>query len=203
MTPFISVTGPAVPVLLDNVDTDTIIRIERLSTIARKDLGEYAFESLRVSRAGTTTNSPLNLDNFDRAPILLAGANFGCGSSREGAVWAIQSLGIRCVIASSFGDIFFNNCFKNGILPVLLARERIDFLAKNTSAGQSLTVDLVNCTISLAADASPIPFEVNPLQRDMLIAGLDEIEATLSCDSLISAWQQRDQVERPWIWQTN
>ncbi|MEL6228243.1 MAG: 3-isopropylmalate dehydratase small subunit, partial [Pseudomonadota bacterium] len=138
MQPFQIVTGPAIPFRRPNTDTDVIIRIERLSELQRHELGPYAFEALR--RRADQTDDPdcvFNRDVYKGAPILIAGENFGCGSSREGAVWAIAELGIRCIIAPSFADIFYNNCFKNGVLPVKLPQAQVDQLMEHAESGSN------------------------------------------------------------------
>lgn len=142
----------------------------------------------------------LNRPSWRHAPILLTGANFGCGSSREGAVWALMAAGIRCVIAESFGEIFYNNCFQNGLLPVQLDAALIQLLAGLSSAGTTVTVDLVTQRI-IAGDAE-FGFEIEALRRDALLEGLDEITQTLRQRERIEAWQSADREQRPWIWQS-
>lgn len=201
MQPFTVLTGPAAWLPRANVDTDVIIRIERLTTIGdRTQLGPYAMEALRYREDGSEDPAfVLNQPAFRGAPILLAGDNFGCGSSREGAVWALQGMGVRCVIAPSFGDIFFNNCFQNGMLPIRLAPDAIEALARQCADGTAMTVDLTQCTLA-APDGSAQPFAIDPLRREGLLHGLDDIGLTLKDDALIRAWQAADRERRPWAW---
>jgi 3-isopropylmalate/(R)-2-methylmalate dehydratase small subunit len=195
MQPFKTITGAAVPFLQANVDTDVIVRIERLTGNA--DLGHYAFEALRYLPDGSANpDCVFNQPRFANAPILLAGRNFGCGSSREGAVTALMAMGIGCVIAPSFGDIFFANCFRNGVLPIVLGEASIAQLAESTE----LTVDLERQSISASGEAFQFP--VDALQCEGLLKGLDEIGLTLKATGEIVAWQSTDRLERPWVWQT-
>jgi 3-isopropylmalate/(R)-2-methylmalate dehydratase small subunit len=198
--PFTEVIGPAAPLLRENVDTDVIIRIERLTALDRDQLGPYALEALRFQADGSEDPAfILNQPAFRTAPILLAGSNFGCGSSREAAVWALLARGIRCVIAPSFGDIFFSNCFQNGLLPVRLPQARIDLLAAAARTGVPLKVDLRQGMIT-GPGGEAVPFTVDPLRREGLLLGLDDIESTLRNDEGIRAWQRKDRGERPWAW---
>ncbi|MBO9650038.1 MAG: 3-isopropylmalate dehydratase small subunit [Variovorax sp.] len=200
MLPFISVTGAAAHLSRANIDTDVIVRIERLTTLTRDQLGPYALEALRYRKDGSEVPGfVLNRPAFSGAPILLAGENFGCGSSREGAVWALMGMGIRCVIAPSFGDIFFNNCFQNGMLALRLPASEIETLARACADGSSLTVDLQGCTLAHEAVGTR-PFSVDPLRREALLLGLDSIGLTLKDDALIRAWQVADRQRRPWAW---
>jgi 3-isopropylmalate/(R)-2-methylmalate dehydratase small subunit len=193
------VEGVAAPLLRDNVDTDIVIRIERLTQQTREALGQYAFEAWRYNEDGSeNAQFVLNRAPWRRAPVLLAGANFGCGSSREGAVWALMSAGIRCVIAESFGEIFYNNCFQSGLLPVRLPKAQIEKLAGLAQSGASVKVDLVAQCIT--AHELTIPFEIEGLRRDALLQGLDEISQTLQLREAIREWQRADREERPWIW---
>ncbi len=201
MKPFITVQGPAAPLLLDNIDTDIIIRIERLSSLPSAELGPFAFEALRFQADGSETpDCVLNRDAFRQAPILLAGRNFGCGSSREGAVWALAGRGIRCVVAESFGEIFHANCFQNGVLPIVLGRADIEQLASEARDGAPVTVDLSELRI-IAPSGRALTFSVDPMKRSALLDGLDELGRTLRQHDAISAWQARDRQMRPWIWQ--
>jgi 3-isopropylmalate/(R)-2-methylmalate dehydratase small subunit len=200
MGAFTTVSGPAAPLLLANVDTDVIIRIEPLMRQAREDLGRFAFEPLRYRSDGSEdAEFVLNQPAFRGAPILLAGTNFGCGSSREGAVWALMGLGIRCVIAPSFGDIFYSNCFQNGVLPIVLDEHSIEELAVAARTGAAMTVDLVHRQLSIA-DSAPMPFQIDDLRRESLLEGLDAIGLTLKDAPLITAWQDADRARRPWVW---
>ena len=199
MQPFTTITGAAAPLMQANIDTDVIIRIERLTGNA--DLGHYAFEALRYLPDGSPNpDCVLNKPRFKNAPILFAGRNFGCGSSREGAVTALMGMGVRSVVAPSFGDIFFANCFRNGLLPVVLPERTIEKLA-SLSSDVDFTVDLKRKVIA-ASSGETISFQVDPLQREGLLEGLDEIGLTLRNAREIGAWQLTDRALRPWIWQT-
>jgi 3-isopropylmalate/(R)-2-methylmalate dehydratase small subunit len=202
--PFTVVAGAAIPLMRSNVDTDVIIRIERMTALGKEAWGEWALEPLRYRADGSLDpDSILNQPRFANAPILLAGANFGCGSSREPAVTALQGLGIRCVIAPSFGDIFFANCFQNGLLPIRLPLPQVEALAAQCAAGAHATVDLQRRAV-IAPDGTEFAFEVDATRRDALLNGLDDIGLTLQDDALITAWQQADRLKRPWAWpQTN
>jgi 3-isopropylmalate/(R)-2-methylmalate dehydratase small subunit len=200
MQPFKVVTGAAVPLLRSNVDTDVIIRIERLTSLAREELGPYALEALRYRPDGSDDPTcVINRPQFRGAPIMLAGENFGCGSSREGAVWALQAIGVRCVIAPSFGDIFFSNCFQNGVLPIRLPLGTVEDLAARCADGAPLIVDLETMTLT-GPDGTARPFEVDALPREALLHGLDDIGLTLRDDTLIREWQAADRTRRPWAW---
>jgi len=200
MQPFRVVTGPAAPLLIANVDTDTIIRVEVISR-SPEELAPYAFEVLRYLPDGTENSDfVLNQQKYRSAPILLAGPNFGCGSSRERAVWALVGMGIRCIVAPSFGDIFLSNCYQNGLLPVLLPEANIKELALQANAGASFKVDLVTKTLGTSFGAA-FDFEVDEMRRQSLLQGLDEIEMTLKDMATIEAWQTKDRGTRPWVWQ--
>lgn len=199
MQKFTTVTGPAVAVMRANIDTDVIVRVEWL-TLPREQLEPYAFEALRYLPGGADDPDFMpNRAPFRGAPILLTGANFGCGSSRETAVWALQAMGIRCVIASSFGDIFSNNCFQNGVLPIVLPHAQVDALVASAADGQFVRVDLEQ-QIIITAKGWNIAFDIDSLRRASLLAGLDEIGLTLREDALIRAWQKSDRTARPWVW---
>ena len=201
MEPFQEVFGPAAPLMRPNIDTDIVIRIERLTGVAREDLGPYAFEALRYAPDGAENpDFVLNQEPFRGAPILIAGRNFGCGSSREGAVWAMMGTGLRVVIAESFGDIFFGNCFQNGVLPIVLDGATVERLAGIAASGAPFRVDLAACVIVPPNDA-PIPFTIDSQRREALLDGRDEIGRTLTRAGEITNWQERDRGDRPWIWQ--
>ncbi len=202
LQPFTSVTGAAPYLPHANLDTDVIIRIERLTALGRAELGPYALETLRYLPDGSEDPEfVLNRTPFRSAPFLLAGENFGCGSSREGAVWALQGIGIRCVIAPSFGDIFFSNCFQNGVLPIRLPAEQVSDLAEACSSGDALTVDLEQGLLRTAS-RTVVSFAVDALRREGLLHGLDDIGLTLKQNDAILAWQYRDQKQRSWAWST-
>jgi 3-isopropylmalate/(R)-2-methylmalate dehydratase small subunit len=200
MQPFNTVRGAAVPLMLDNVDTDAIVRIERLASRERGQLGPYAMESLRLRADGSPDpHCVLNQPAFRRAPILLAGRNFGCGSSREGAVWALADAGVRCVIAESFGDIFHANCFQNGTLPVQLERTTLELLCTQAANGDAVEVDLQACEV-VFPDGTRHAFRVDPMKRAALLDGIDDVTRTLRKRDAIDAWQARDRHARPWVW---
>ncbi|MHC6226324.1 3-isopropylmalate dehydratase small subunit [Pseudomonas sp. X10] len=200
LQPFTIVSGAAAYLSRANIDTDVIIRIERLTTLTKDQLGPYAFEALRYREDGSEDPSCVfNQPAFRNAPFLLAGDNFGCGSSREPAVAALQGMGVRCVIAPSFGDIFFGNCFQNGVLPIRLPAPQVDALAKACSNGEPLTVDLKALTIQ-TPDGIAATFTVDALRREALLQGLDDIGLTFQDEALIVEWQQADRTRRPWAW---
>ena len=202
MTPFRKITGPAAPLMAENVDTDVIIRLERIAELPREELGRWAFEAWRYRPNGSENpDFVLNREPWRGAPILLAGANFGCGSSREGAVWALAGLGIRAVIAPSFGPIFVGNCYQNGILPVVLPAETVERFAEIARArpGAPFTVDLERCLV-VPPEGEPVPFEIDALRRAALLDGLDDVGLTLRRMDEIRAWQAADRKRRPWVW---
>ena len=201
LQPFTELSGPAAYLPRANVDTDIIIRIERLTAPdADQTLGQHAFEALRYRSDGSENpDFVLNQHPFRSAPFLLAGENFGCGSSREGAVNALMGMGIRCVIAPSFGDIFFNNCFINGLLPIQLPPVTVETLAAACADGQPLRVNLNEGTLT-TADWTITPFSIDPMRREGLLKGLDDVGLTLQDDALIRSWQQADRAKRPWVW---
>jgi 3-isopropylmalate/(R)-2-methylmalate dehydratase small subunit len=200
MQAFTKISGPAAPLMRTNIDTDVIIRIERLAASSSKEeLGRHAFEALRYRGDGSEEPEFVcNKPAFRGAPILLAGPNFGCGSSREGAVWALMGMGISCVIAPSFGDIFYNNCLQNGMLAIVLPEAEVFALAEEAAAGAPFTVDLERCVIEYP-DGSASAFPIDAQRRNSLLAGLDEIGLALR-DDHIRQWQERDRMARPWVW---
>jgi 3-isopropylmalate/(R)-2-methylmalate dehydratase small subunit len=198
--PFTVVSGSAPYLPRANIDTDVIIRIERLTSLPKEQLGPYAMEALRYRADGSDDpDFILNRPRFRGAPILLAGDNFGCGSSREGAVWALQGIGVRCVVASSFGDIFYSNCFQNGVLPIRLPAPEVEALAAACADGAPLTVDLER-RVLIAPSGARTAFTIDPLRREALLHGLDDIGLTLRDEACIRAWQQADRAQRPWAW---
>lgn len=198
--PFSTVRGLAVPLLVDNLDTDTIIRIEHLLDGGRGDLRPHAFEMLRRRADGSPDPTcALNAPDLADAPILLGGRNFGCGSSREPAVWAIRSLGVRVVVAESFGDIFANNCCQNGLLAVRLPHDTLEALAVEADARRPLMVDLGETRI-MTSDGRSFAFTIDAWQRQRLLAGGDELTLLLRERAAIDAWQSADRAARPWIW---
>lgn len=202
MHPFTTVSGPAVPLMQPNIDTDVVIRVEYLSDVAREELGPYAFEALRYDENGDLRpDCVLNEPGYAGAPILIAGENFGCGSSREAAVWALAGLGIRCVIAPSFGGIFADNCFQNGVLTIRLAPEIVAKLADQAqpTGNAVFDVDLANQTVT-GPDGETISFEIEALRKDALIQGLDQLGLTMQRAAEITAFQDADRDNRPWIY---
>jgi len=201
MDKFTVLKGVAAPLMLANVDTDAIIRMERLSRLDRGELGPWAFESLRYLPDGSENPQfLLNQPPWRSANILLAAENFGCGSSRETAVWALWELGVRCVIAPSFGDIFYGNCFQNGMLPVRLPAAEVEAIAAEVkSGGREITVDLVGQQV-VTASGRTIAFEIEPGRRKALLQGLDAIGVTLTYAADIAAFQARDRKRRPWLY---
>lgn len=208
MQAFTTLDAVAAPWLRDNVDTDLIIRVEPLfAGVPREALGPHALATVRFDAEGRERPEfVLNQPRYRGAGILLAGANFGCGSSREGAVWALLGLGIRCVVAPSFGDIFQGNCYQNGLLPVVLPADRVRALADFVAGpgGPRLRVDLEQCTVAPATDAAqeglaPEPFHIPRRRREGLLRGLDELALTLADSARIDAWQARTRALRPWL----
>ena len=202
--PFNRLTAIAAPIMRGNIDTDVIIRIERLvGNTVRGTLGQWAFGSLRYRPDGTENPEfILNREPYRQAEILVTGPNFGCGSSREGAVWSLQELGIRAIIGSGFGDIFFANCFQNGILPVVIDKEIVDQLAADIEATQGagrVSIDLEMQTI-VTPSGERHTFEIDPRRREGLLQGLDEVAMTLQRDDEIRGFQAADRSARPWIY---
>ena len=198
---FTVVAGVAAPLLRANIDTDTVIRIERLTNAKPEDTAPWLFESLRFDADGRENpDFVLNQPQFRDAPILLAGDNFGCGSSREGAVWALKYSGIRCVIAPSFGDIFANNCFQNFVLPIVLPEDQVKRLADESAGGNArVTVDLERQVV-ISPHGEAMPFAIEAIRRTAMLAGLDEIGQTLAMDAAIASFQADDRIARPWVW---
>lgn len=201
MEKFTVLKGVAAPLMLANVDTDAIIRMERLSKLERGELGRWAFESLRYLPDGSEDPQfLLNRPPWRSASILLAAENFGCGSSRETAVWALWDFGVRAVIAPSFGDIFYGNCFQNGMLPVRLPAAQVAALAAEVEGGGSeITVDLERQQV-VAASGRAFAFDTEPGRRKALLQGLDAIGVTLTYAAGIAGFQARDRLERPWLY---
>lgn len=199
--PFTTVTGSAVSLMQANIDTDTIIRIERLTSVPREQLGQYALETLRCRADGSEDpRCALNRSEFRQAPFILAGPNFGCGSSREHAVWALQGRGVRCVIAPQFGDIFESNCFQNGVLALRLPIAQVTETAAQCASGAPLTVSL-EAQVLRRPDGSELPFVIAETRRQALLLGLDDLGLTLTLDAHIRAWQREDRSTRPWVWE--
>ncbi|MFU1478581.1 3-isopropylmalate dehydratase small subunit [Roseovarius sp. C7] len=201
MEKFEKLTGIAAPMALVNIDTDMIIPKQFLKTIKRSGLGVNLFDEMRYDRQGNENpDFVLNQPAYREAEILVAGDNFGCGSSREHAPWAIKDFGIRCVIAPSFADIFYNNCFKNGILPIALPQEQVDVLMKDAEKGANarMTVDLEAQTVT-TSDGESFSFEVNSFKKHCLMEGLDDIGLTLEKSTAIDSFEATVGAERPWV----
>jgi 3-isopropylmalate/(R)-2-methylmalate dehydratase small subunit len=204
MQKFTKITGKAAPLIKANINTDIIIPAKRLVGFRREELGAFAFEAWRYRGDGAEDpNFVLNTSRYRGASILVTGENFGCGSSRESAVWALAGIGIRCILAPSFGDIFDNNAFQNGLLLVSLPQAEIDALgaALDAAADPTAAVDLVRQTIALP-DSRLISFTIDAERREALLEGYDEIGMTLARDAEIAAYQKQDRAARPWIYQT-
>ncbi len=200
MQPFTTLTGIAAALPMINVDTDKIIPKQFLKTIKRTGLGMHLFDELRYNADGSEiADFVLNREPWRHAVILIAGDNFGCGSSREHAPWALADFGLRCVIAPSFGDIFFNNSFKNGMLPLRLGQAMIDKLMADAESGGRLSVDLEAQTIT-RPDQSLVPFQVEEFRRRCLLNGLDDIGLTLQHTADIDAFEKRQREQQPWLW---
>ena len=201
MEAFITLTGVAAPLPMVNVDTDMIIPKQFLKTIHRTGLGAFLFDELRRTPDGAEiAEFVLNREPYRHARILIAGANFGCGSSREHAPWALADFGIRCLIAPSFADIFFNNCFKNGMLPVVLPEDRVAELAEETADPSTgdYTIDLAHQRIVRPGGAE-IPFEVDAFRKNCLLNGVDEIDLTLEKADKIAAFEDDRRAAQPWL----
>jgi len=200
MPAFTVVEGVAAPLDLENVDTDMIIPKQFLKTIKRTGLGVHAFHELRYDAEGKEQESfVLNREPYRAAPILIAGDNFGCGSSREHAPWALNDFGIRVVVSTSFADIFYNNCFKNGMLPIRLPFEEVRALMADAEAQKHLRVDLEAQTITREGSEDAIGFEVDPFRKHCLLNGLDDIGLTLQKEAQISAYEVARAGARPWV----
>ncbi len=212
MKTFTQHTGLVVPLDLANVDTDQIIPKQFLKSIRRTGFGDHLFDSWRYHDEGDLDKSPnerdinhefvLNVPRYQGASVLLARANFGCGSSREHAAWALDEYGIRCVVAPSFADIFFNNCFQNGLLPVVLPKDVVDRLFREVedNPGYSLTVDLAAQEVR-APRGERYAFEIDGFRKQCLLKGIDEIGLTLADASAIRAYEARRRQEAPWLFQ--
>ncbi len=200
MDRFTTLAGVAAPLSMVNVDTDMIIPKQFLKTIKRSGLGVNLFDEMRYDRDGNeVADFVLNQPAYRSAAILVAGANFGCGSSREHAPWALKDFGIRCVIAPSFADIFFSNCFKNGILPIPLPEEKVDILMKDAQKGENarVSVDLGSQTIT-TSDGEVIMFDVDPFRKRCLMEGLDDIGLTMEHSAKIDAFEAEARAHRSW-----
>ncbi|MCT8161937.1 3-isopropylmalate dehydratase small subunit [Pseudoruegeria sp. SHC-113] len=201
MEKFETFTGIAAPMPLVNIDTDMIIPKVFLKTIKRSGLGVHAFDEMRFDRQGNEIpDFVLNQPAYRKSQILIAGDNFGCGSSREHAPWALADFGIKVVVSTSFADIFFNNCFKNGMLPIVLPQEQVDILMKDAEKGENarMTVDLEAQEIT-TSEGDVIKFEVDAFKKHCLLNGLDDIGLTLEKAASIDTFEAAASAQRPWV----
>ena len=199
MEKFTTLRGVAAPLPMVNVDTDMIIPKQFLKTIKRTGLKEGLFYEMRWTADGQKKDFILDQPAYQNAKILVAGPNFGCGSSREHAPWALLDFGIRCVISTSFGDIFYNNCFKNGILPIRVTQDDLDKLFDDAERGANatLTIDLANQEIR-GPDGGKVKFEIDPFRKHCLMNGLDDIGLTMEKKSSIDSYEAKLKKERAW-----
>ncbi|WP_432448224.1 3-isopropylmalate dehydratase small subunit [Aliiroseovarius marinus] len=201
MEKFEKLHGIAAPMPLVNIDTDMIIPKVFLKSIARTGFGKNLFDEMRYNRDGSEIEDfVLNKPQYRNAEILIAGDNFGCGSSREHAPWAIADFGIKCVVSTSFADIFFNNCFKNGILPIVLPQAEVDVLMEDAERGENarMTVDLEAQEIT-TSEGTTISFEVDAFKKHCLLEGLDDIGLTMAKKASIEAYETQASAARPWV----
>jgi 3-isopropylmalate/(R)-2-methylmalate dehydratase small subunit len=201
MDKFTELSGIAAPMPLINIDTDMIIPKVFLKTIKRSGLGVNLFDEMRYDDDGNEIpDFVLNKPQYRNAQIIVAGDNFGCGSSREHAPWAIKDFGIRCVISTSFAEIFFNNCFKNGILPIVLPKEQVDLLMRDAEKGANarIEVDLLDQTVT-ASDGVVMKFEVDAFKKHCLLNGLDDISLSLEKAASIDSYETKISAQHPWV----
>ena len=201
MDKFEKLRGIAAPMPLINIDTDMIIPKVFLKTIKRTGLGKNLFDEMRYDREGNEIpDFVLNKPQYRNAEIIIAGDNFGCGSSREHAPWAIRDFGISCVISTSFADIFFNNCFKNGILPIVLSKEKVQILMEDAEKGSNaiIEVDLRQQTVT-SSEGQAFHFEVDEFKKHCLLNGLDEISITLEEVDAIDSHEAKVAIMHPWV----
>ena len=201
MEKFEKFSGIAAPMPLVNIDTDMIIPKQFLKTIKRSGLGVNAFAEMRYKSDGSEVEDfVLNKQAYRDSSILVAGDNFGCGSSREHAPWALSDFGIKVVVSTSFADIFFNNCFKNGMLPIILPADQVEILMNDSEKGSNarIEVDLEAQTIT-SADGKVFSFEVDPYKKHCLLNGLDDIGLTMEKSSSIDAFEKKLEIEQPWL----
>lgn len=201
MDKFTKLSGVAAPMPLVNIDTDMIIPKQYLKTIQRAGLGKNLFAEMRFNNDGSEVEDfVLNQPAYRSAKILVAGDNFGCGSSREHAPWALADFGIRCVISTSFADIFYNNCFKNGILPIQVSPEQLEDLMDDAERGSNatLSVDLPSQEIK-GPDGGTIKFEIDPFRKHCLLNGLDEIGLTMQSVGKVDRFEEMQKLSQPWL----
>jgi 3-isopropylmalate/(R)-2-methylmalate dehydratase small subunit len=199
---FTELHGIAAPLAVPNINTDVLIRIERLNELPREQLGPYCFEAWRYDAEGRElADFVLNRPAYREAAILITGANFGCGSSREAAVWALRGMGFRCIVAPSFGDIFFDNCFQNGVLPVVLPAHVVDSLRQEASAAGAGGFDVnLNTRTITTPSGGKVNFPIDASRRLSLLQGVDEISMTLGRSAQLRDFETRDRQQRPWIY---
>jgi len=198
---FDKLTGVAAPMNMINIDTDMIIPKNFLKTIKRSGLGQNLFDEMRYDRNGNENpDFVLNKPAYRKAKIIVAGDNFGCGSSREHAPWALLDYGIRCVISTSFADIFYNNCFKNGILPIKVTKEQLDNLMDEAERGSNatLSIDLESQTIQ-GSDGGEVKFEIDEFKKYLLLNGLDDVGLTLQKSDKIDSFEVQQNASQPWL----
>jgi len=199
MEKFVALDSIAAPMPLINIDTDMIIPKQFLKTIKRTGLGENLFDEMRFDSEGNEIKDfILNQENYKNSKIIVAGDNFGCGSSREHAPWALVDFGIRCIIAPSFADIFYNNCFKNSILPVRLLQDKVDALMADAQDNKTFSIDLENQKIK--TDNNEFDFEVDSFRKHCLLNGLDDISLTLENEDKILAFEEENKKSTPWLY---
>ncbi len=205
MEKFTVLEGIAAPLMRINIDTDVIIPSREMKRVSKEGLSDGMFANWRYTEPGGREETPdfiLNQEPFRQAQLLLSGDNFGCGSSREHAVWALAEWGIRCIITPGFGNIFYGNCVRNGILPVVLGNDTVEDLARQVEAdpaNNKIKVDLNTCTVT-APDGTTNSFVITPADQEMLLEGLDGIAVTMRRDDEILAFQGRDRLTRPWVY---
>ena len=203
MEKFNKLSGHAIPLRITNVDTDMIIPKQFLKTIKRTGLGEFLFFELKFDQDGKKIDSfALNQDQYKDASILIAGKNFGCGSSREHAPWSISDYGIKCIIAPSYADIFYNNCFKNGILPIILDEETVGRLQDTAENTLNFKIDLEKQNITYVEnnEQKEISFDIDPAKKNCLLEGLDDIGLTLNKAVSIGNFEGNQEKETPWLY---
>ncbi|MGI9309461.1 MAG: 3-isopropylmalate dehydratase small subunit [Gammaproteobacteria bacterium] len=205
MEKFTQLDAIAAPIMHINIDTDVIIPSREMKRVSKEGLSDGLFSNWRYTEPGGREENPdfiLNQEPYRSAKILLSGDNFGCGSSREHAVWALAEWGIRCIITPGFGNIFYGNCVRNGILPVILPNDVVDSLAAQVEkdpVGNTIQIDLAKRTVT-APVGTQHSFEIAPADQDMLLEGLDAIAVTVRRDDEILAFQGRDRLKRPWVY---
>lgn len=201
--PFIQHRGSAAPLMIDNVDTDQIIPSREMRAVSRNGLGEGLFAGWRYTEPGgrePTDAFILNRPPYDKASILVSGENFGCGSSREHAVWALAEFGIRAIVAKGFGAIFADNCVRNGLLPIRLAEGEVRALADAAAGGAEIEIDLPEQTVAATGTTRSYRFDIDAFAKRMLVEGLDPIGLTQTRSDEIAAFLEEDRAERPWVY---